>query len=158
MLPVVVTVGKLVSGSRFNVVSGEAVMEGTVRCFDPDVHHRLPEIVSRVVKDTASAYRCEAEVTYEMLTEVLMNDPAATALVKAAAQKAAAAPQMVVDAPQTMGAEDFADYTLLTTASFAMLGGGGTYPQHSDHFVIEEGAFPTGVALYAQVAADFLAQ
>nr|WP_326165219.1 amidohydrolase [uncultured Oscillibacter sp.] len=158
MLPVVVTVGKLVSGSRFNVVSGEAVMEGTVRCFDPDVHHKLPEIVSRVVKDTASAYRCEAEVTYEMLTEVLMNDPAATALVKAAAQKAAAAPQMVVDAPQTMGAEDFADYTLLTTASFAMLGGGGTYPQHSDHFVIEEGAFPTGVALYAQVAADFLAQ
>lgn len=158
MLPVVVTVGKLVSGSRFNVVSGEANMEGTVRCFDPDVHHRLPEIVSRVVKDTASAYRCEAEVQYDMLTEVLMNDPEATDLVRAAAKKIAAAPQMVVEAPQTMGAEDFADYTLLAKASFAMLGGGGTYPQHSDRFVIEEDAFPTGVALYAQVAADFLNQ
>lgn len=158
MLPVVVTVGKLVSGSRFNVVSGEANMEGTVRCFDPDVHHRLPEIVSRVVKDTASAYRCEAEVQYDMLTEVLMNDPEATDLVRVAAKKIAAAPQMVVEAPQTMGAEDFADYTLLAKASFAMLGGGGTYPQHSDRFVIEEDAFPTGVALYAQVAADFLNQ
>lgn len=158
MLPVVVTVGKLQSGSRFNVVSGEAYMEGTVRSFDPDVHHKLPEIMERIVKDTASAYRCEAEVEYEMLTEVLVNNPAATELVKAAAQKVAAAPQMVVEAPQLMGAEDFADYTLLTSACFATLGGGGNYPQHSDHFVIEEDAFPTGVALYAQVAADFLNQ
>ena len=79
-------------------------------------------------------------------------------LVKAAALKVAAAPQMVVESPQTMGAEDFADYTLQTKASFAMLGGGGSYPQHSDHFVIEEEAFPVGVALYAQVAADFLNQ
>lgn len=158
MLPVVVTVGKLVSGSRFNIVSGEAVMEGTIRSFDPEVHHRLPEIVARIAKDTASAYRCEAEVDYQMLTEVLVNDTEATELVKAAALKVAAAPQLVVESPQTMGAEDFADYTLQTKASFAMLGGGGSYPQHSDHFVIEEEAFPTGVALYAQVAVDFLNQ
>ncbi len=158
MTPVVVTVGKLVSGSRFNIVSGEALMEGTIRSFDPDVHHRLPEIVARIVKDTAAAYRCEAEVDYQALTEVLMNDPEATELVTAAARKVAAAPQLVIESPMSMGAEDFADYTVHTKSCFAMLGGGGSHPQHSDHFVIEEEAFITGVALHVQVAVDFLNQ
>nr|WP_122011795.1 amidohydrolase [Maliibacterium massiliense] len=156
MLPVVVTVGKLESGSRFNIVSGEANMEGTIRSFDVEVHHNLPNIVSRIAKETAAAYRCEAEVQYDMMTEVLVNDPDVTALVKDAALKVAKAPQMVVEAPRMMGAEDFSEYTVLTKAGFASLGGGGTYPQHSDHFCIEEESFETGVALYAQVAVDFL--
>lgn len=38
----VVTVGSLHSGSRFNIVSGEAVLEGTIRSYDVDLHHQLP--------------------------------------------------------------------------------------------------------------------
>jgi len=33
---------------------------------------------------------------------------------------------------------------------------GGEYPGHSDHYYVEEEAFATGVAFYAQAAYDFL--
>lgn len=36
--PVVVTVGTLHSGARFNIVSGEAVLEGTARVFNKEMH------------------------------------------------------------------------------------------------------------------------
>jgi metal-dependent amidase/aminoacylase/carboxypeptidase family protein len=55
-----------------------------------------------------------------------------------------------------MGAEDFAEYTAKAKASFVGLGGGGTYPQHSDYFCIEEESFKNGVAWYIQVACDCL--
>ena len=154
--PLVVTVGSLHSGSRFNIVSGEAVLEGTIRSYDVELHHQLPAIIERVVKGTAEAYRCEAEVQYDMLTEVLVNDPDAIDLVRKAAAKVADDPSMVEEGRPGMGGEDFSEYTVLTKAAFARLGAGGEYPNHSDYVVFDEDAFPTGVALHCQVAWDFL--
>ena len=154
---VVMTVGKLVSGTRSNIVSGEAYMEGTARCFDREIHEKLPEIFTRIVQSTAAAYRCTAEINYRAMTDVMVNHPLATEVAYAAAQKAApdAAMAQVSDA-KAMGSEDFAEYTAHTTAGFATLGGGGEYPQHNERFVVEESALVTGVAFYAQVALEFL--
>ncbi|MBC8535979.1 M20 metallopeptidase family protein [Feifania hominis] len=154
--PLVVTVGKLESGSRFNIVSGEANMEGTIRSYDYDLHHSLPDIVKRIAENTAETFRCKAEVEYEMMTEVLVNDAESVELARGAAAKIIDNPAMLIEVPATMGGEDFAEYTPLCKASFAMVGAGGEYPQHSDRVVFDENSFRTGVALYAQVAADYL--
>ncbi len=154
--PVVVTVGKLVSGSRFNIVSGEAVLEGTGRSYDVGIHHRMPEVMTRIAKETAAAFRCEAEVEYNMMTEVLVNDADMLEIVKSAAKKVVDKQELVVEMKPMMGAEDFADYTVVTKGAFASLGGGGDYPNHSDHIVFDEDCFRTGVAMHCQVAYDFL--
>lgn len=154
--PVVVTVGKLVSGSRFNIVSGEAYMEGTCRSFDPELHHKLPGIMERIAKETAATFRCEAEVEYHMMTEPLVNDPEALDLVKKATAKIVDKPEMLVISKPQMGAEDFAEYSVHTQAAFAMVGGGSKEPNHSDHIVFDEDSFRTGVALHCQVAYDYL--
>lgn len=156
MKPCVVTVGKLVSGTRFNIVAGEAQMEGTCRCFDVELHHSLPGIIERIAKDTAAAYRCTAETEYDMLTEVLVSDPEMIALARASAAKIVSSPDMLQEGSLIMGAEDFADYTPHCKSAFALVGGGGGMPQHSDHFVIDENALESGAALYAQVAVDYL--
>ena len=154
--PVVVTVGKLVSGSRFNIVSGEAYMEGTCRSFDPELHHKLPGIMERIAKETAATFRCEAEVEYHMMTEPLVNDPEELELVKQATAKIVDKPEMLVISKPQMGAEDFAEYSVHTQAAFAMVGGGSKEPNHSDHIVFDEDSFRTGVALHCQVAYDYL--
>ena len=63
---------------------------------------------------------------------------------------------ILTNLPRQMGAEDFAEYTPVVPGSFAMLGGGGEYPQHSDKFCIDERCFETGVAFLIQVAFDAL--
>ena len=154
--PLVVTVGSLHSGSRFNIVSGEAKMEGTVRCYDYDLHHQMPEIFDRIIKQTAAAYRCEAEVDYNMMLEPLINNDEILNLARAAAAKIVDTPDQVKTAGPGMAGEDFSEYSVLTKAAFASLGAGGEFPGHSDYVVFDESAFPTGVALYSQVAWDFL--
>lgn len=154
--PVVVTVGCLKSGSRFNIISGEAVMEGTCRCYDVDVHHSLPGIMERIAKDTAAAFRCEAELEYNMMTEVLVNNEEALKLVVDCAYKVADDPKLVVKSTPIMGAEDFADYTVKAPAAFCFIGGGSKEPNHNDHIKFDEDSFRTGVAMLSQVAYDYL--
>lgn len=155
--PAVITVGTLKSGSRFNIVSGYAEMEGTVRTFNRDLHEKMPKMIERVVKSTAEAYRCTAELEYTVMTDVLVNAPEALKYSRSAAEKVAAAPQLVVEMPKMMGAEDFAEYTAHAKAGFVALGAGGEHPQHSDYFTVDEQAFKTGMAWYIQVALDCLA-
>ena len=157
-MPLVVTVGSLHSGSRFNIVSGEAVMTGTVRCYDYDLHHSMPEIFERIVKNIAAAYRCEAKVEYNMLLEPVVNNDEVLNLARKAAAKIVDTPDQVKTAAPGMGGEDFGEYSIVAKAAFASLGCGGEYPAHSDHVVMDESAFPTGVALYCQVAWDLLAE
>ncbi|MBQ1356482.1 MAG: amidohydrolase [Solobacterium sp.] len=158
MKPLVVTVGKLETGTRFNIVSGEAVMTGTNRSFDYDLHHALPGMMERIVKGTCDAYRCDYELTYNMLTEVLANDADMTELAKKAAAKITDTPECVEEATPGMGGEDFAEYTHFCPSAFANLGAGGEYPHHSDFFWVDESSFEVGSALYAQVAVDYLNQ
>ncbi len=153
---VVVTIGQLTSGSRFNIISGEATMEGTVRSFNREIHNSLPAMMERIVKNTAAALGCEAEVEYNMMTEVLINDDTAAEYGRDAALKVAENEALVTNMAPTMGGEDFAEYTVFAPAEFIGLGVGGEFPLHSDYYVADENALKTGAAWYAQVAFDYL--
>lgn len=156
--PLVVTIGSFHSGTRFNIVSGEAVLEGTVRSFSREVHKQLPATMERIAKETAAAFRAEAEVEYNSLCDVLVNDAELEDLAFAAARKVTDPSLVVYQEKLMMGGEDFAEYTSHAKAAFVMLGAGGVSPQHSDHYIIDENAFEVGIALYAQMAMDMLAR
>ena len=144
--PIVVTVGTLNSGARFNIISGEATLEGTVRIFNKDIHPRMPEIIERIAKQTAAAFRCDAELDYQFKTEILVNEPHMTAIARAAAGKLVSE-DMIAPFKRNMGGEDFAAYTAHVPSAFVSLGGGGDAPQHSDMFCIDESAMEVGTAL-----------
>lgn len=153
--PVVVTVGTLHSGQRFNVISNYAELEGTVRLFDEELHQQIPGMMSRIAEHTAEAFRCTAELDYQFKSDMLVNDPAMAALAIGSAEKIVGAGN-VAPTRRTMGGEDFSAYTHIVPCAFAGLGGGGEAPQHSEKFCIDESALETGVAVYAQVAFDYL--
>ena len=151
----VVTVGSIHSGSRFNIVSGEAVMEGTIRSFSREVHEQIPVVLKRICEETAKTFRCTAEVEYDVLTDVLVNEENMVELGFEAARKVTD-PQLVTHNSPAMGAEDFCEYTKYAPSAFFRLGVGGEWPGHSDHYEIDEEALEIGVAFYAQVAVDAL--
>ena len=153
--PVVVTVGTLHSGQRFNVISNHAELEGTVRLFNEELHQKIPGMMARIAENTAAAFRCTAELDYQFKSDMLVNDEAMTELARGAALKVAGE-EHIAPIRRSMGGEDFSAYTRIVPCAFVALGGGGEAPQHSEKFCIDESAFETGVAMYAQVAVDFL--
>ena len=154
----VVTVGKLTSGTRFNVVSGEAELEGTCRFFSPKIRENLPQIMERVAQKTAETYRCTAEVDYKMLCDINTNDDKMAQIMWDAGRKISDSDELLKKMSPMLGSEDFAEYSVRCPAAFAMLGSGSEYSNHSNYFYAKEETLEVGSALYAQTALDFLNQ
>ncbi len=58
-----VSVGIFNSGTRFNVMPGEAYLEGTTRCFSLEVNNRFEDRIRRIAESTATSYRATALLT-----------------------------------------------------------------------------------------------
>lgn len=157
--PIVVTVGTVEVGTRWNVVAENAHLEGTTRCFSQEVWESIPVLMERTVKNTAAAFGAEASVWFNRFIPPTVNETAMTELVKASADKIIGA-GAAIDSPATMGGEDFAYYSQKVPAAIALLGCGNeecgdVWPQHSGNFCVDESVLIKGAMLYAQVAMDF---
>ena len=163
MDPAVVTVGVIDAGTRWNVVAESGRIEGTTRCFSNAVYDAFPEMLDRIAKETAKAYRAEAGLTeYIELVPPTVNDPDMSEIAQTAARKVVAE-DAPVTSPATMGGEDFAFYMRKAPGAVALLGigneeCGAVWPQHSGRFCVDESALIKGAMLYAQVAMDFNAK
>lgn len=156
----VVTVGKLVSGTRFNVVSGSAVMEGTTRTFSPAVRRHLEESMKRIVECTAGALRCQAELKYNTLVPTTINDPKVVDVAEGAVKKIFGE-DAAIEADLQMGAEDFAYYQEKIPGAMVLVGVrneacGSVWPQHHGRYTVDESVLIKGAALHVQTALDFL--
>ncbi len=160
--PVVVTVGKLVAGTRFNVLASEAKLEGTNRYFNPKIKDVLPQAIERMAKNVAAGYRAEAHLNYQFATSPVINDPECSALATRAVEKILGKDGLI-EYEKVMGGEDFAEFLKEAPGALALVGIGNekkqtTYPHHHPNFNIDEDALEIGVALYVQYALDYLNQ
>ena len=156
MEPLVVSVGTMHSGTIWNGISGEAVMEGTCRSFSKEIHAKLPDVFKRVCAQTAAAYGCEVDVYWEVRAEVLVNDDEMRQIGLDAARKVLGENAIIGTDRATAGAEDFAEYGVLSPVAYYSLGTGGTAPIHNAGMVIDEEALEIGVAFLTQTALDAL--
>jgi len=160
--PAVLTVGVMQIGTRWNVVAEYGHMEGTTRCFSRDVWGRFPEMMERVIADTAKTFRAEAKLDYTYLVPPTINDDAVTEIARNAAVKVLS-PDAPISCPKTMGGEDFSFFLEKVPGAIALLGVGNEacgaiWAQHSGKYRVDESALLGGVMFYVQTAMDFNAQ
>jgi len=156
----VVSIGKLASGTRFNVIADEAIMEGTTRCFSYEVREQLPAAMERIIKSTAASYRAEAEFEYNFLTAPTINSKESTERVKKAIEKIMSK-DALMEMPKMAGSEDFSEYLEMVPGTFAIIGTANKdkdtcYSNHHPMFDIDEDMMVSGVALHVQYAFDYL--
>lgn len=152
----VVSVGCLHSGATGNIISGEAVMEGTLRYQSEEVRTLIKEQIGRLVQGIAAAHGAGAEVVWGQNIPPVINDEWVTAVAFRAAEKVTGDPGKVITVRGTTGAEDFGAYSRCGRACFLTVGVGGQYPGHSPKLVIDENAMPYGCAMLVQTALDLL--
>jgi amidohydrolase len=156
----VLTVGKMVVGTRFNVIAENAVIEGTVRCFDPAIRDHIEAQLSHYAENVAAVYGADAHVEYTRGTQAVINDESSALLVQQVAAEAFGDDVIYHEKP-TMGGEDFSFYLDEVPGSFALVGSGNPekdteWAHHHGKFNIDEDALSTGAELYAQYAWAYL--
>lgn len=156
----VLTIGSFHSGTRFNIIAGEATLEGTTRCFNPKIREKLPEIIERIAKNTAASYRADASLSYTWATPATINDEECSKIATDSVEKILGK-DGVTKMEKTTGGEDFAYFLEKAPGILAFVGirneeKGACYPHHHDKFNMDEDALEIGTALYVQYAVDFL--
>lgn len=152
--PTVVGIGAIKAGEARNVVPDTCTMCGTVRCSDMKVRASMPAKFERIVKGIAAAWNCTAEVIYQMVYPVTVNDPDLTQWIIDVV-KAEGLGDRLVEREFEMGSEDFSYYGEKVPAAYFNLGMGTGAPHHSAGFHVDDSVVELGVKVMAALALDY---
>ncbi|KAA8748004.1 amidohydrolase [Paenibacillus sp. UASWS1643] len=145
----VISVTKLHSGTAWNVIPDEAILDGTVRTFDEKVRARIRERFNQVVAGVAAAYGTRATVRWIQGPPAVVNDES---LASAAEQVASEIGLNSVRPLPSPAGEDFSFYQKEAPGLFLFLGTSGPHEWHHPGFDVDEQALPLGAHLLAALA------
>jgi hippurate hydrolase len=156
--PAVLTVTTVTAGTAFNVIPETVVCAGTIRAVSDRSRDLVLDGLHRISQHIASAHGCTATVEMEGTNyPVTVNDTRFADHTLSVAQSLIGDDRVVRMSNPVMGAEDWSYVLQSVPGSMAFLGAAPPgvdrpAPNHSNHFVIDEAAMATGIAMYAAMA------
>ena len=159
--PVVITVAKINSGVRFNIIPEEAFMEGTLRTLDSKMQQDVQARMKFTAAKIAEASNATAEVNFYNKTLVTYNTPELVEKMLPSLQTAAGK-NNVRPMEWVTGAEDFSFYGTKAPAFFFYFGGmprgndaKNAPPHHTPDFMIDDSRLFVGVKTFCQLVFDY---
>jgi len=158
----VITVGKITSGTRFNIIPESSEMIGTVRTLDPKMREMIETRMKEMVEGIAKAYGGQASIIFQNNTSITYNDEELTARILPSLQTVAGEENVII-MKATTGGEDFSFFQEKVPGVYFFLGGmtaGNTesFPHHTPDFMIDESGLLLGVKAFTQISIDYLNQ
>src|SRR6056297_2280845 len=160
----VISVGKIESGVRNNIIPEEAEMIGTIRTLDTEMQDIIHKKIRHVATKTAESMGATAEVEIEEGYPVTYNDPDLTADMVPTLEKLAGKENIVLSDAIT-GAEDFSFFQKKIPGFYFFVGGmpqgmdpADAAPHHTPDFYIEEEGMKLGVKALAALTVDYMMQ
>ena len=156
----VITVGKITSGVRFNIIPESAEMIGTIRTLDQGMKEHINRRMQEMVPAIARAYNGDATIEIRDMTEITYNDPALVEQMLPTLKRVAGEANVQTQNAVT-GAEDFSYYQKEVPGFFFFLGGmapGTTesFPHHTPDFRIDDSGLQLGVKTLTEMSLDYL--
>lgn len=162
--PAVVTVGKISSGVRANIIPELAEMTGTIRTLDTAMQRKIHQKLKLTAEKIAESAGARAEVRIENKTPVTYNDPALTARILPSLRDAAGSDK-VEEVKARTGAEDFGFFAQKVPSFYFFLGGmpkgkkrEEAAAHHTPDFYIDESGMKLGVRAFCYLVLDYLAK
>ncbi|MDT7830358.1 amidohydrolase [Pricia sp. S334] len=158
----VITVGKITSGVRFNIIPESAEMIGTIRTLDYNMKDHINQRMREMVPTIAKAYGGDASIEIRDATEITYNDPDLVEQMIPTIERVAGKANVQTQNAVT-GAEDFSYYQKEVPGFFFFLGGmapGTTesFPHHTPDFRIDDSGLLLGVKTLTEMSLDYLNQ
>ena len=158
----VITVGKIKSGVRYNIIPESAEMLGTIRTLDYGMKDHINQRMMEMVPAIAQAYGGEASIEIRDATDITFNDPELVSSMLPTLQRVAGDANVQTQKAIT-GAEDFSYFQREVPGFFFFLGGmtpgnEEPFPHHTPDFRIDEDGLILGVRALAELSLDYLSK
>ncbi len=154
--PVVVTVGKLSSGTTYNVIPDSAQMLGTTRAMNDEVRKSIPQRMERMTEGVCDALGLDYEFEYLWGYPPTVNDPVMNEIVREVGAEVVGEENVMYPHDIVMWAEDMAYMQELRPGSYFIVGVRGpelgVEPQHSARYDIDERALDIGFRMMMGLA------
>ena len=161
--PAVITIGKFVGGEAPNIIPGEVVMEGTFRYLDKEMGEFVINRMDEIVTSTAKMLRGEAKLIELSSVPPLTNEKGFANEITGYMKDIVGEQAIVMFEGGGMGSEDFASFSLEVPSLYYIIGAGAKnenplygLPTHNENVVFNEDILPTGAALHANRAINWL--
>ena len=158
--PLVITVGTIQGGDRFNVIAGEVKMTGTMRTFNDQVRERSVALMRETLQHVGEAYGATVELAMGDGNFVTYNEPSLVEATLPTIRRVVGSQNTVALKP-LMPSEDFSHYQKVVPGFYYFLGVGNrekgiTAGWHTPDFDVDEESLVIGVKLMSNVLLDYL--
>jgi hippurate hydrolase len=154
----IVTIGTLHAGVASNVIPDSAVMELSIRSFDPAVRDRLQERITKLVQTHVIGYGGEVKIDYERGYPVVINSAAETEFAQKVAEELVGHDRVIAPFGPVTGSEDFAYYLEQKPGCFLRLGNGESCAMlHNARYDFNDENLTIGAAYWTRLVERFLA-
>ncbi|MGO1470555.1 MAG: peptidase dimerization domain-containing protein, partial [Tissierella sp.] len=160
--PVVVGIGLLTSGTRYNIIANEAHLEGTFRTFSFETRKRVQEKIEDIFKTTAKVNGGSADVEFRSYSSPLINDKESSLLGEKVAGQIVGEENIIKDGEKSLGADDFAELQLDVPGVYLNIGSRNPddkntqFPHHHGRFDIDEKSLLISTEVYVNYTLEFL--
>ena len=156
----VISVGKIKSGVRFNIIPESAEMIGTIRTLDYDMQKMINQRMEEMVPAIAKAYGGYATIDIQSTTAITYNNPELV-IQMLPTMKRVAGQENIQTQKAITGAEDFSYFQQKVPGFFFFLGGmtpgsSESFPHHTPDFLIDDSGLLLGVKTLTEMSLDYL--
>ncbi len=158
--PVVISVGVIEGGKRFNIIAGKVKLVGTVRVFSSKINEEVRAKMEKIIKGITESYGANYRFQYEEGAPPVFNDPLLVEESIPVIKKIIGSQNVILLKPQ-MVAEDFSYYGQKIPSFFYFLGvrneaKGIIHMLHTPYFNVDEECIPLGVKLMSHLLLSYL--
>lgn len=160
--PIVLSIGSIQGGNRFNIISDEVKLEGTVRTLNEDTRLMVQQMIHQTLKGVTESFGASYTMDYIPGAAVTVNDPSLVQQMLPTIRRIVG-PDRVFSPPPQMGSEDFSYLAQQVPGFFFFLGVGNkakglTAMIHTPEFDVDEDSLLVGTKVAANLLLDYLEQ
>lgn len=147
----VISVTQIHTGTVNNVIPETAMINGTVRTFDPEVKAMVEQRMGEIVQGTAAAYGVRAQLDYVHGYPATVNAADQTGFAARVARDVVGDDNVMDDVEKTAGAEDFAYMLQERPGAYLFLGAGDGPGLHHPAYDFNDEIAPIGASFLARL-------
>ncbi|HEX8422889.1 MAG TPA: amidohydrolase [Pyrinomonadaceae bacterium] len=158
--PLVITLGTINGGTRFNVIANEVKLTGTMRTHNDAVRERAIGLMRETLMHVTAAYGATFALNFEGSNPVTYNEPSLVEETLPTIRRVVGAQNTLVLKP-FMPAEDFSYFQKVVPGFYFFLGVGNrakgiSAGWHTPDFDVDEESLVVGVKVMSNVLLDYL--